>query len=147
MSRYAHAHAHAPQHTHHRTRTNRPSPKAHFKVIDHTLSGLNIDPKSVVVSPSTKVQVVVMRETVGNQYFVWNSLGSFRCCRLGFHTFTSPSLSHTHHCAHTTWTHRPGTIRRERVRRKSGVLIIATAGRAPCASSNGQSSRLRHKGK
>jgi hypothetical protein len=68
-------------------------------VVDHTLSGLNIDPKSVVVSPSTKVQVVVMRETVGNQYFVWNSLGSFRCW-LGFHTFTSPSLSHTPLCAH-----------------------------------------------
>ncbi|ELR23507.1 adaptor complexes medium subunit family protein [Acanthamoeba castellanii str. Neff] len=52
--------------------------QAHFKVIDHTLSGINIDPKSVVVNPSTKVQVVVMRETVGNQYFVWNSLGQGR---------------------------------------------------------------------
>jgi hypothetical protein len=65
-------------------------------VIDHTLSGINIDPKSVVVNPSTKVQVVVMRETVGNQYFVWNSLGSF-CCSVG-------SLSRAHTIALTTDT-------------------------------------------
>jgi hypothetical protein len=50
--------------------------QAHFKMLDHTLSGINIDPKSVVVSPNTKVQVVVMRETIANQYFIWNSLGA-----------------------------------------------------------------------
>jgi hypothetical protein len=50
--------------------------QAHFKMLDHTLSGINIDPKNVVVSPNTKVQVVVMRETIANQYFIWNSLGA-----------------------------------------------------------------------
>jgi len=56
--------------------------QARFKINNFTLSGLNIEPKSVMISPTSKVQVVVTRETLGDQYFIWNSLGTTHCALL-----------------------------------------------------------------
>jgi hypothetical protein len=56
------------------------------------------------------VQVVVMRETIANQYFIWNSLGA---CPLPHPLLPASEQMHSHCRVHER---RPRAARGERVR-------------------------------
>jgi AP-5 complex subunit mu-1 len=47
----------------------------HFKMADFTLSGCNIDQRSVTVYPSVKPKLITVREFSGTVYRIWNSHG------------------------------------------------------------------------
>ncbi|CAH1793186.1 unnamed protein product [Owenia fusiformis] len=47
----------------------------YFKLVDYTGSGVQIDPKSVQVSPQTKHKLTIVQELVAADYKIWNSHG------------------------------------------------------------------------
>ncbi|KAN0047989.1 hypothetical protein ACTA71_002380 [Dictyostelium dimigraforme] len=50
--------------------------RIYFKIQNCTLSGLNIDPKKVVIYPTNKFKLNIEREVLSSEYIIWNSLGS-----------------------------------------------------------------------
>ncbi|KAK5580802.1 hypothetical protein RB653_000826 [Dictyostelium firmibasis] len=50
--------------------------RIYFKIQNCTLSGLNIDPKKVVIYPTNKFKLNIEREVLSFEYIIWNSLGS-----------------------------------------------------------------------
>ncbi|KAN0012678.1 hypothetical protein ACTFIU_007989 [Dictyostelium citrinum] len=50
--------------------------RIYFKIQNCTLSGLNIDPKKVVIYPTNKFKLNIERELLSSEYIIWNSLGS-----------------------------------------------------------------------
>lgn len=49
-----------------------------FKLLDHCLSGMQVDPRNTIFYPQVKVHLNVSREVVSGTYLIWNSLGASR---------------------------------------------------------------------
>eukprot|EP01132_Coremiostelium_polycephalum_P002759 gene2759-3433_t len=51
--------------------------RVYFKLLNCTLSGLNIDTKKIVIYPAaSKAKFIVDRDIISSDYIIWNSLGS-----------------------------------------------------------------------
>jgi len=49
-----------------------------FKILNFTLSGLDIDPKNISAFPATKATTTIEKTVSAKYYFIWNSLGKAR---------------------------------------------------------------------
>jgi len=50
--------------------------KVNFRIVNYTLSGVDIDPKNVVVYPGNKPPLQVERITFAKNYLIWSSLST-----------------------------------------------------------------------
>lgn len=54
--------------------------KLTFKIIGETISGIDIDTKTLSVYPNSKFQLQIEKEIISEEFFIWNSFGNCRYC-------------------------------------------------------------------